>query len=209
MKLKDFFTKVINLKLFVLMFFALLLSSCVKQPPSNIENVCHIFKEYPQWYRDAKDVERRWKVPVPVQMAIVHQESKFEASAKPPRKKLLWIIPWKRPSTAYGYAQALNGTWKEYKRDNGGLFSSRNTFGDGVDFIGWYANGAYKKARVPRTDAYSLYLAYHEGVGGYQRKTYLKKPWLIQVARKVKAKSQLYASQLNSCQGSLKKHHWF
>lgn len=203
------YIKTMNLKLFILALFALLLSSCVKHRPANIENVCHIFKEYPQWYRDAKDVEKRWKVPVPVQMAIIHQESKFEASAKPPAKKLLWVIPWKRPSTAYGYAQALNGTWKEYKRENGGLFSSRDTFGDGVDFIGWYANGAYRRAGIQRSDAYSLYLAYHEGVGGYQRKTYLKKPWLIKVAQKVKAKSYLYSSQLNSCQGSLKKHSWF
>lgn len=209
MNLQDFSTGLRIFKLFVSLLFSLLLISCVKQPPANIENVCHIFKEYPQWYRDAKDVERRWKVPVPVQMAIVHQESKFRASAKPPRGKLLWIIPWKRPSTAYGYAQALNGTWREYKRNNGGLFSSRDSFGDGVDFIGWYANGAYRKAGVPRYDAYSLYLAYHEGVGGYQRKTYLQKPWLISVARKVKAKSQLYAAQLNSCQGRLKSHRWF
>jgi len=209
MNLKDFYTKIMNFNLFILVSLTLLLTSCVKHAPSNIENVCHMFREYPQWYRDAKDVERRWKVPVPVQMAIVHQESKFEASARPPRTKFLWVIPWKRPSTAYGYAQALNGTWKEYKRDNGGLFSSRDTFGDGVDFIGWYANGAYRKAGVTRNDAYSLYLAYHEGVGGYQRKSYMKKPWLIQVARKVKAKSQLYTMQLNSCQGSLKSHRWF
>jgi hypothetical protein len=168
-----------------------------------------MFREYPQWYRDAKDVERRWKVPVPVQMAIVHQESKFDAGARPPRTKFLWVIPWKRASTAYGYAQALNGTWSEYKRENGGLFSSRDSFGDGVDFIGWYANAANKKAGVSRSDAYPLYLAYHEGVGGYQRKTYLKKPWLINVARKVKAKSKIYAVQLNSCQGSLKSSSWF
>ena len=209
MRLKDFYTRLINFTLYIIVLSSVLLVSCAKQPPSNIENVCHIFKEYPQWYRDAKDVEWRWKVPVPVQMAIVHQESKFRAGARPPRGKLLWIIPWKRPSTAYGYAQALNGTWKEYKRDNGGLLSSRDTFGDGVDFIGWYANGAYKKAGVPRSDAYSLYLAYHEGVGGYQRKTYLQKPWLVRVAQKVKAKSQLYARQLNSCQHSLRSHHWF
>jgi hypothetical protein len=198
-----------SLNIFFLAFFMVLLTSCVKQQPSNIDNVCHIFKEYPQWYRDAQDVERRWKVPVPVQMAIVHQESKFDAQARPPRTKFLWIFPGLRPSTAYGYAQALNGTWREYKRSNGGLFSSRDSFGDGVDFIGWYANSAYKKAGIPRTDAYPLYLAYHEGIGGYQRKTYLKKPWLLNVARKVKARSQTYAMQLNGCKGSLNSRNWF
>lgn len=208
MRLKDFY-KVINFKIIILPFLIVALGSCVKQSPTNIDNVCRIFREYPQWYRDAKDVERRWRVPVPVQMAIVHQESKFEAKARPPHTKLLWLIPIGRPSTAYGYAQALNGTWREYKQNNGGLFSSRDSFGDGIDFIGWYANSAYVRAGVPRSDAYSLYLAYHEGVGGYQRKTYLKKPWLIKVARKVKAKSQIYAMQLNSCQGSLNHRSWF
>ncbi|MDI1353109.1 MAG: hypothetical protein PSV35_10160 [bacterium] len=189
-------------------FCVVSLTSCVSKPPSDINNICNIFKQYPKWYRDAKDVERRWKIPVPVQMAIIHQESKFDATARPPRTKLLWIIPWKRPSTAYGYTQALHSTWNHYKQSNGGLFSSRDDFGDGVDFIGWYANQSYLKAGIQRSDAYSLYLAYHEGVGGYQRKTYLQKPWLIGVARKVKAKSQLYAMQLNSCQGSLKRS-WF
>ncbi len=65
--------------------------------------------------------------------------------------------------------------------------------------MGWYANQANRTAGIPRYDAYRLYLAYHEGIGGYQRKTYLQKPWLIQVARKVKARSQIYQAQLNRC----------
>jgi len=187
----------------------LLLSGCATPPPADVNNICNIFRQYPQWYRDAKDVERRWRVPVPVQMAIIHQESKFDATARPSRTKLLWIIPWTRPSTAYGYTQALRSTWAHYKQTNGGLFSSRDDFGDGVDFIGWYANMAYQKAGIRRDDAYSLYLAYHEGVGGYQRKTYLQKPWLIGVARKVKARSQTYQSQLSSCQKSIPSGSWY
>ncbi|KTD55781.1 transcriptional regulator [Legionella santicrucis] len=191
------------------LLIAVLLTACVSPPPADVNNLCNIFRQYPKWYTDAKDVERRWKVPVPVQMAIIHQESKFNARARPPRTKLLYIIPWKRPSSAYGYTQALHDTWKHYKRSNGGLFASRDDFGDGVDFIGWYANQAYIRARIARTDAYSLYLAYHEGIGGYQRKTYLKKSWLIPVARKVQARSQLYAMQLNSCKRSFESRSWF
>ncbi|MGL6030022.1 MAG: hypothetical protein ACRC0M_09635, partial [Legionella sp.] len=59
------------------------------------------------------------------------------------------------------------------------------------------------RAGIPRSDAYPLYLAYHEGVGGYMKKSYLKKPWLISVAHKVKARSQLYEMQMNSCRNSL------
>ena len=142
-------------------------------------------------------------------MAIIHQESKFNGKARPERTKLLWVIPWKRPSSAYGYTQALNGTWQRYKKAHGNLFTSRDDFGDGVDFIGWYANNAYIRAGIRRDDAYSLYLAYHEGVGGYLRKTYLKKRWLIAVARKVKAQSQLYEIQLASCEKSLNKKAWY
>jgi hypothetical protein len=185
------------------LWFVLLLSGCVTPPPRDINNICNVFRQYPQWYHDAKDVERRWRVPVHVQMAIMHQESKFEARAKPPRTKLFWFIPWKRPSTAYGYAQALDGTWALYKKTNGGLFSSRDKFADGVDFMGWYANQAARRAGISRKDAYSLYLAYHEGVGGYMNKTYLRKPWLIQVAHKVQARSQLYQAQLARCRGAL------
>lgn len=192
-----------NIKLLFLLLCPLLLLSCVSPPPRDVNNICNVFKQYPKWYSDAKDVERRWKVPVAVQMAIIHQESKFDARARPPRKKLLWIIPWKRPSSAYGYTQALKGTWAHYKQNNGGLFSSRNDFGDGVDFIGWYANQASIRAGISRSDAYPLYLAYHEGVGGYMKQSYLKKPWLVTVARKVKARSQLYEMQLNSCRNSL------
>lgn len=199
----------INFKFLTVLFAITLLSSCVSPPPSDVNNICSIFKQYPKWYTDAKDVEQRWKVPVPVQMAIIHQESKFDARARPGRSKLLWIIPWKRPSSAYGYTQALRSTWAHYKENNGSILSSRTDFTDGVDFIGWYANQAAVKAGISRTDAYSLYLAYHEGIGGYQRKTYLKKAWLMPVARKVQAKSQLYAMQLNSCKGTLKSRSWF
>ncbi|WP_454780899.1 transglycosylase SLT domain-containing protein [Legionella sp. WA2022007384] len=205
----DALLQIFNKIRIVFLLITFFLTACVSHPPADINNVCSIFRQHPKWYKDAKDVERRWRVPIPVQMAIIHQESKFNARAKPPRKKLFCIIPWKRPSSAYGYTQALNGTWSHYKQNCGGWFSSRDNFADGVDFIGWYANEAYKKARIPRTDAYALYLAYHEGIGGYQRRTYLRKSWLLPVARKVKARSQLYAMQLNSCKRSLKSRFWF
>ena len=185
-------------RIFLLLIVAMLVG-CVTRPPRHLDNVCHIFKEYPAWHDDARDVARRWWVPVAVQMAIIHQESKFDATARPGRKKFLGIIPWKHPTTAYGYSQALDGTWAQYKRSQKRPFASRNDFFDGVDFIGWYANQAYKQARIPRSNAYELYLAYHEGIGGYLNKSYLKKRWLMQVARKVDARSRLYQAQLASC----------
>ncbi|WP_133127454.1 transglycosylase SLT domain-containing protein [Legionella nagasakiensis] len=187
----------------------LMLAGCVSPPPRDVNNICSVFREYPGWYMDAKDVQRRWRVPIAVQMAIIHQESKFNGRARPERTKLLWIIPWTRPSTAYGYTQALRSTWEHYKKSSGGMWSSRDDFGDGVDFIGWYANIAYKKAGISRDDAYSLYLAYHEGIGGYQRKTYLKKKWLMAVAHKVEARARIYQAQLASCEKSFSRKAWY
>lgn len=185
-----------NLLLFI---FVVMLIGCATRPPRDVNNLCSIFREHHRWRSDAFDVQRRWLVPVHVQMAIMHQESKFDANATPPRTKLLWVIPWRRPSTAYGYSQALRSTWAEYKRSSGGMWASRDDFYDAVDFMGWYANQAYLKAGISRHNAYQLYLAYHEGVGGYQRKTYLHKPWLMSVAKKVEVRAQIYQAQLRRC----------
>lgn len=200
---------IIQMKMIFLVLTSIILVGCVSRPPTDVNNICHVFRQYPAWYKDSLDVQRRWRVPVPVQMAIIHQESKFDATAQPNRTTLLWVIPWKRPSTAYGYTQALQSTWTLYKRSQGRLFASRENFSDGVDFIGWYANEANKRAGIPRHDAYSLYLAYHEGVGGYQQKTYLKKQWLIPVAHKVSARARIYQAQLASCHRSLSSSGWF
>ncbi|KTD48246.1 transcriptional regulator [Legionella quinlivanii] len=189
-----------NMKRLLLLIPFLLLSACVSTPPPrDVNNVCSIFKQYPKWYLDAKDAERRWRVPVAVQMAIIHQESKFDANATPKRTKLLWIIPWKRPSSAYGYTQALRATWAQYKKSDGGVWAARDDFTDAVDFVGWYANQAYRRAGIQRDDTYNLYLAYHEGIGGFMRKTYLQKPWLIGVARKVKMRAMIYQAQMARC----------
>ena len=58
---------------------------------------------------------------------------------------------------------------------------------------------AYRLARVPRRDAFKLYLAYHEGIGGYQRGTYRYKRWLVPVAHKVSRRAALYKKQLIVC----------
>jgi hypothetical protein len=195
-------------KLFFYTLF-LMLVGCATPRPYNVNNVCDIFKQYPSWYWATKDVATRWRVPISVQMAIMHQESRFSAIAKPPRTKLLWVIPWKRPSTSYGYTQALESTWKNYKKSAGKYYVSRDNFTDAADFVGWYGYMAYKKAGISRSDPYRLYLAYHEGIGGYLRKTYRKKPWLMGVARKVERQSRQYQNQLNRCHKSLERKPWY
>jgi hypothetical protein len=185
---------------------ALLLAGCAAPPqprPNNVENICSIFNEYPEWYRHAKETEAKWGVPVATQMAIIYYESAFTAKAKPPRKKLLWIIPWKRPTSADGYSQALNRTWQDYQNQTGNSSGQRHVFGDACDFIGWYSYQVNHSLRVLPNNAYALYLAYHEGMGGYAKRTYLKKPWLIRVAHKVSARSNIYQRQLMTCESSI------
>ena len=182
-----------------LLFLSLLSGCATLPPPRQVNDICQIFRQYPEWVFATQDVEHRWLVPTSVQMAIIHQESKFQADAKPPYRFFLGVVPLGRPSTAVGYAQVLDTTWDLYRQSNGNLFSSRKNFNDAVDFIGWYANIANRRANISRTDAYHLYLAYHEGVTGYMNQTYLQKPWLIHVAHKVSAQAAIYQAQLNRC----------
>lgn len=197
------------LAFFFLVFCIVQMSSCVVMPPKNTDNICSIFQQYPKWYWATQDTEKRWGVPIAVQMAIVHQESHFKAKAKPPRRRLLGFIPWFRPTSAYGYTQALNMTWNEYRKKAGKAHASRKNFHDAVDFIGWYAHRVHKKLGVSTSNAYAIYLAYHEGMGGYKSRTYKKKPWLMHVSKKVARRAKRYQAQLNRCRGRLKKRHFW
>tara|TARA_R110000824_G_scaffold288508_3_gene476780 strand:- start:108072 stop:108677 length:606 start_codon:yes stop_codon:yes gene_type:complete len=185
-----------------------LLSACVSSPPANTANICTIFEDRRSWYRAAKKTENRWGTPVYVSMAIIEQESSFQGRAKPPRTKLLWVIPWRRPSSAYGYAQVLDETWTDYKESAGNWGASRSDFSDAMDFVGWYTNASTRQNRISRTDAYNLYLAYHEGNGGWARNSYSSKGWLMDVARNVQNTSNIYQTQYQSCEKELGRN-WF
>ncbi len=183
----------------------LFLAGCATAPPTNINDLCSIFAERPQWYRQAKDSYLKWRVPIPTLMSIIHQESSFRSNARPKRKKILGFIPGSRPSTAYGYPQALDGTWDIYRSETGNTSAVRNRFGDAVDFIGWYCDRSQKLCGISKNDPYKLYLAYHEGHGGYNRRSYRDKTWLLETARRVRGRSALYSRQLNRCRESLER----
>lgn len=186
-----------------------LLCACTTSPPANQDNLCAIFREKDGWYDDAADARDEWGSPIPVMMAIIHQESRFQAKAKPPRRKILGFIPGPRPSSAYGYSQAKKTTWSEYKRNAGRYGADRDDFADAIDFVGWYNYQSHRRSGVSRSDPYRLYLAYHEGHGGYNRGTYHNKQWLKNVARKVERRSSDYQSQLVTCEEELKDKGWF
>lgn len=195
-------------KFFVLALL-LTLAGCSSLPPANPNNLCDIFDDKPSWYKDSKKAEKRWGSSVPVMMSIMYQESQFKHNARTRRTKILWIFPGPRLSDAYGYPQAKNAVWDEYQDQGGSGFARRDNFGDAIDFIGWYNKQSQKRSNIGLNDSYNLYLAYHEGHGGYNRATYRKKNWLTNTARKVENRSQQYANQLRNCEERFKGSWWW
>jgi len=194
---------------FLLSVCLLSLVACASGPPKNINDACSMLKEKDDWYEAANDSFKKWGVPVHVQLAIIHQESKFRSEALAPDDTLLGFIPWGQVSSAYGYAQVLDGTWNWYKKSTGNWGADRDDFEDATDFIGWYGNYSYKTIGISKWDAYNQYLAYHEGHGGWKRKTFNKKPWLIKVAKKVKRRASRYSAQIKRCKDDLDDGSWF
>ncbi|OIQ33753.1 MAG: lytic transglycosylase [Roseobacter sp. MedPE-SWchi] len=189
-------------RIIVALALLLVVASCgggPNTPPRNLDNACSIIKERPQYLKAFRATERRWGVPIHVQMATIHQESKFRGNARTPHKYLLGVIPMGRQSSAYGYGQALDGTWEDYKRDTGRRRAKRDRIEDATDFMGWYMNKSLEKNGIPLYDARNQYLAYHDGHAGYARGTYRSKSWLLRVASKVEARSQMYQAQLATC----------
>lgn len=186
-----------------LSWFLIFFISCSNLPPSNTSNICKIFEEKSSWYKAAKKAEKNWKVPISVTMSFIKQESSFIAEAKPPRSKLLGFIPWKRPTSAKGYAQVIDGTWEMYLKERGGWFRNRSDFDDAVDFIGWYNYKTHKDMGISLKDARSLYLVYHEGKAGYRKGNHRKKPWLLSVGDKVQRQANKYDAQYQGCKKKL------
>lgn len=197
------------MRILIAVSLLMLLAGCTASQPRDVNNICAIFEEKSGWYDDAADSRDEWGSPIPTMMAIMHQESRFKAKAKPPRKKIFGFIPGPRPSDAYGYSQALGSTWDGYKRSAGRYGADRDDFGDAIDFVGWYNAQSKRRSGIASNDTYSLYLAYHEGHGGFNRGTYRSKQWLINVARKVDRRAVSYRQQLQRCEESLKDDGWF
>lgn len=190
-------------RILLLSIIGLSLIGCATPPPKNVENICEIFEERHDWWDAASDMQDKWGTPVHVVMSMMYQESSFRADAAPPMEYFLGFIPIGRASSAYGYSQAKTGTWDEYKRETGNSWADRDDFDDAIDFMGWFTNKTNKINRVSKWDAENQYLNYHEGWGGYKRKTYRKKKWLMRVAKKVDARAKMYGSQLKGCEDYL------
>lgn len=178
------------------------LAGCASQPKQTT-NACAVFDQNDglvrNWHRSAKQVEREFGVPVPVLMATVYTESNFSARARPPRRKLMGVIPWKRASTAYGYSQALDGTWDRYQRETGRRGARRTNFADAIHFVGWYHSVSHRRNGIALNDMRNLYFAYYSGHAGYARGSWRNNPTAQRGADRAVRTAERYAAQLRSC----------
>lgn len=187
------------LRALILLLFVAACGSSNYAAPRNLDNACAIVDQRPTYLRAMKRTERRWGVPVAVQMATIYQESKFIGNARTPYQFALGIIPMGRQSSAYGYSQALDGTWEDYQRSEGGRGARRDDIDDATDFMGWYFAETERDLGISVSDARNQYLAYHEGRNGYRRGSHQKKGWLLRVSDEVADRAILYDAQLTTC----------
>ena len=195
------------LKLVSILFIFVI--ACTSNQQINTADSCIIFDQKKNWYKATKKSYEKWETPIALQLAIINQESSFNQFAKPERKKFLGIFPGSRPSTAFGYAQVTNPTWEWYKTKTGNNNASRANFSDVTDFIGWYTTQSKNIIGISKNDFYNQYLAYHEGQGGWKKKSYLEKKWLIEVAKNVERNAKMYNNQLKDCENSLNMKGFF
>tara|TARA_B100001123_G_C14901181_1_gene863887 strand:- start:16 stop:630 length:615 start_codon:yes stop_codon:yes gene_type:complete len=188
-----------NLIYFVTLFFLVSCSSVPKYPA----DACKIFGERYLWYKHAKKSYQTYGAPIHIILAFVKKESGFDRFAKPKRHKLFKIIPYKRPSSSFGYSQAVNKTWELYKTETNNPLALRTRFKDSVMFIGWYMKKTKKINKIPLNDSYRQYLNYYLGWGNYSKKVYKTDKKAIILAKSVEKQSKIYKHQLNECQKSL------
>ena len=188
-----------NFIYFIIFFFFISCTSVPKYPA----NACKIFGEKYLWYKHAKNSSEKYGAPVHTILAFVNKESGFNRWAKPKRKKLFKILPYKRPSSSFGYSQAVNKTWELYKNETNNPLALRARFKDSVMFIGWYMSKTKKINKIPLNDSYRQYLNYYLGWGNYAKKTYKTDKKAIIYAKKVQEQSKIYKNQLTECQKNL------
>lgn len=162
-------------------------------------DACLMLKENKDWKKSLVRAKKRHGTPISVILAIIKQESSFYHKARPINYNRKWFWQPKYLSSAYGFSQAIDGTWGDYIKSTKNYGAKRTKFSDATDFVGWYTSQANKILGIKLTDSYHLYLSYHEGFGGYKRRNYKNKPFLLKAAKKVQNNSYRYSKQINLC----------
>ena len=190
-------------KVIVLVCAALVLNSCslpTRVPASYQKNFCKMMEANSGWFRQLMKVRKKTESHPWVVMAIIHQESRFDPHAVPKGTKR---ANEESHQGAYGYAQAIKTTWDAFRKQTGNLDAERSNFKDATEFIGWYNDISHNQLGIDLRNTHDLYLAYHEGHGGFSQKTYRKpsNKWVVAVAKKVAKQSERYRKQFRGCNG--------
>jgi len=193
--------KILNKKLIYFIIF-FLIASC-SSVPRYTSDACKIFGERYLWYKHAKKSSNKYGAPIHIILAFINKESGFNRWAKPKRTKLFKVIPYKRPSSSFGYSQAVKGTWEQYKNETNNPLALRARFKDSAMFIGWYINKTNKVNKIPLNDSYRQYLNYYLGWGNYAKEIYKTDKKAIIFAKSVEKQSKIYKFQLRECKKSL------
>lgn len=157
------------------------------QPEVALRNdACALLNARPHWREALAQTRAEWQIQPWYVLAFMHQESSFNPKAL-------------STSDAYGYAQVKAPTWDWYMLKRGRKNVSRERFDDSVDFIGWYAHQNVARNGVGLNDVRNQYLAYHEGLGGYESQSFMAKPWLLTISDKVADRAMYYQGQLMEC----------
>ena len=143
-----------------ILIILIFISGCAVSIPSNQDDICKILDENPRWRTMLYNSSEKWGSEPSTLMAIIRQESSFDPNAAPEREKILGIIPWKRPSSARGYSQAVDATWDQYKKETGNYRASRSSFESSVDFVGWYLSKALERYHPTKSTELSNCLLY-------------------------------------------------
>jgi|TARA_B110000438_G_scaffold111178_1_gene109065 hypothetical protein len=189
-------------------FFTFIILASCSSVQQHSSNACKLFGERYLWYKNVKKSSETYGAPVHIILSFVNKESGFKRFAKPKRAKLFKIIPYKRPSSSFGYSQAVNKTWELYKTETNNPLALRASFKDSVMFIGWYMAKTKKINKVSLNDPYRQYLNYYLGWGNYAKKTYKTDKKAIIFAKNVEKQSEIYKNQLRECQKALNRKRY-
>ena len=193
-----------NKLLFLFIFFLISCSSV----PKYSSNACKIFEEKYFYLKHTRAASKKWGVPISSILAVINMESGFKRFAKPKRTKIFKIIPYRRPSSSFGFSQAIKNSWELYKKENNKPLALRTSMKSSSDFVGWYFYKSNQINNIPLNDIYSNYLNYYLGWGNYKNKTYKTDQKAILLAKKVQQQADKYKMQLKKCQKKLNRNKY-
>ena len=188
-----------HISLVMSLLCGILTVGCSTTPNFPTNHICSILIENKNWGKGVSKAKKKWGLPPHVGLAFVYKESSFKANARPPREKLLGVVPWARASSAFGFAQATDEAWTDYIKDTKRRRAKRNRFGDAIDFIGWFNHQSKLRLGLRKDDAYNLYLAYYNGHAGYKKGQWRRSKTVKGYAAKTTTQAKIYLKQLRRC----------